>query len=215
MSSFGTPSPGASGGAMTVEFYATDDGTPAIITLDATWTQRVGKADQPASMHLDLDLDQDSNAVTIAEPSPIWVTGTSKRLTYTISYPSEWDVELTRKTGTPDLYFGLDGQGFAVTRTKKCACTLNAMTTELIRYQRQHVKGFKVARNATTRVAGLRARVFESRGSYPGGRSWDLTYVVVRSKFVYVFDYSSDGPLTAADRATANQLVASIAFRGH
>ncbi|MFL5684869.1 MAG: hypothetical protein ACJ77D_02330 [Chloroflexota bacterium] len=213
MSSFGASQPGASAGVMTVEFFVMDDGTPAIIALDATWTQKVGKANQPASMHLDLALDRDGDEVTITEPSPIWVTGKSKRLTYTLSYPSEWDVELTRKAETPDYYFGLDGQGFAVTRTRKCSCTLNVMTSELIRYQRQHVKGFKVVRNTTIRVAGLRARVFESHGTYPGGRSWDLTYLVTRGKYLYVLDYSSERPLTKLDRSTADQIVGSVTFR--
>jgi hypothetical protein len=212
MTSFGT-SPSPAGGTMTVEFYAEEDGTPAVIAIDATWTQKAGKVDQKASMHLDFRLGDGAKSVTIVRPSPIWVTGHSKRLTYTLSYPSEWDVELARKGSDPDFYYGLDGQGFAVTRTKRCACTLNAMTTELIRYQRQHVKGFKVVHNATTRIAGLRARVFESRGTYPGGRAWDLTYVVVRGKYVYVLDYSSEHPLTKVDRETAPQLVGSVAFR--
>ena len=212
MTSLGT-SPGPAGGTMTVEFYANDDGTPAIIALDATWTQKAANVDQKASMHLDFALRDGATLITIAAPSPIWVTGNSKRLAYTLSYPSEWDVELARKGSDPDYYYGVEGQSFAVTRAKKCACTLNAMTTELIRYQRGHVKGFTVARNSTTRVAGLRARVFESRGRYPGGRAWDLTYVVVRGKYVYVLDYSSERPLTKQDRALADQLVASVAFR--
>ena len=206
-------SPAPAGATMTVEFYAEDDGTPAIIALDAAWTQKAGKVDQKASMHLDFTLDQDAAAATIAEPSPIWVTGHSKRLGYTLSYPADWDVELSHKGSDPDFYYGLDGQGFAVTRGKKCACTLNAMTTELIRYERRHVKAFKLVHNATTRVAGRRARVFESQGRYPEGRAWDLTYVVVQGKYLYVLNYSSDHPLTKVDRQLANQLLASVAFR--
>jgi len=212
MTSVGT-SPAPVGGTMTVEFYAEDDGTPAIIALDATWTQKAGKVDQKASMHLDFALDQDAAAPTITPPSPIWVTGRSKRLAYTLSYPADWDVELSRKATDPDYYYGLDGQGFAVTRAKKCACTLNAMTTELIRYERRHVKGFKLLHNATARVDGHRARVFESQGRYPEGRAWDLTYVVVHGKYLYVLNFSSDHPLAKTDRQMANQLVASFAFR--
>jgi hypothetical protein len=59
----------------------------------------------------------------------------------------------------------------------------------------------------------MRARVVESRGTYEGGRSWDLTYLVVRGNYLYLFDYSAPHPLKAADRAMAQQLVGSVAFR--
>ena len=81
------------------------------------------------------------------------------------------------------------------------------MATELIRYERRQIKGFKAIDNTTTRVGGLRARRIESRGTYPGGRSWDLTYLVVRGKYLFVFDYSSDAPLTANDGAAAEQMM--------
>jgi hypothetical protein len=212
LSSFGAATAGSADGPMTIEFYAKDDGTPAGIGIDGTWTQKVDKVDQTASMHLDFALDT-AKTMTIDKPSPIWVTGKSKRLGYAVAYPAEWDVELARKTSGGDYYYGLNGEGFAVTRTAKCKCTLNATAIEVIRYERQHVKGFKVVRNSTARVAGLRARVIESRGTYDGARSWDLTYLVVRGKYLYVFDYSAPHPLKAADRAIAQQLVGSVAFR--
>jgi hypothetical protein len=212
LSSFGAATTGSADGPMTIEFYAQDDGTPAGIGIDATWTQKVDKVDQTASMHLDFALDM-AKTVTIDKPSPIWVTGTSKRLGYAVAYPAEWDVELARKASGIDYYYGLDGEGFAVTRSPKCQCTLNATAVALNRYQRQHVKGFRVIRNSTARVAGMRARVVESRGTYPEGPSWDLTYLVVRGKYLFVLDYSAPHPLKAADRAIAQQLVGSVAFR--
>jgi len=211
LSSFGAATPGSSDGPMTIEFYAKEDGTPAALAIDGTWTQKVGKVDQKATMHLDFDLDL-GQSVTISEPSPIWATGKSKRLGYAVAYPSEWDVELARKASEGDYYYGLNGEGVTVTRTAKCHCTLNATALEVIRYERQHIKGFRVIRNSTARVAGLRARVVESRGTYEGGRSWDLTYLVVRGKYLYVFDYSAPHPLKAADRAMAEQLVGSVTF---
>ena len=212
MTSLATAPQGSSDGAMRIEFFAEADGTPAIIALDATWTQKVGDADQPASMHLDMVLADGGTPVTIDAPSPVWTTGKSKRLGYTIAYPTEWDVEFARKTSGLDTYYGLEGEALTATRTTKCRCSLNALATELIRYERRQIKGFKAIGNATTRVGGLRARRIESRGTYPGGRSWDLTYLVVRGKYLFVFDYSSDAPLTANDRAAAEQMMRTVVF---
>jgi len=212
MASFGVAPAGTKDAVMTIEFLVKDDGTPAVITIDGNWTQKVGKSDAQALMHLEFALDL-AKKVTVTEPSSIWVTGTSKRFGYRVAYPSEWDVELARKTPGNDYYYGLDGEAFAVTRSPKCHCTLNATAIALNRYQRQHVKGFRVIHNSTARVAGMRARVVESRGTYEGGRSWDLTYLVVRGKYLYLFDYSAPHPLKAADRAMAQQLVGSVAFR--
>ena len=212
MSSF-SAAPGSSDGVMTVEFYAEADGTPAIIAVDATWTQKVAKTDTPASMHLDMVLADGGTPPTIEPPSPIWVTKPSKRLAYTLAYPSDWDADLASKPSGTDYYYGLDGEAIAVTRTKKCQCTLNAVATELVRYQRQHTKAFKAIKNTTARVGGLRARRIESRGTYAGGRSWDLTYLVVRGKYMFVFDYSSDAPLTATDRKAAEQIMQAVVFR--
>jgi DcrB-like protein len=213
MAAFGGASPGSSNAELTIEFYAEPDGTPAIIALDGTWTQDVGATDQPASMHLDFTLADHASIAAIQAPSPIWVTKASKRLAYTMSYPSGWDVEPARKTSGADYYYGLDGEGVIVTRTTKCRCTLNATTNEVIRYERRHAKGFKVARNTTMRLGGQRARRLESHGTYDGHRSWDLTYLVVRGKYLFIFDYGSDAPLTATDRATADQMMQSVVFR--
>ena len=214
MSAFGPASQGSSNAVMTIEFYAEPDGTPAIIVLDGSWTQKAGATDQPASMHLDLSLADGATPLTIEPPSPVWVTKPSKRLAYTMSYPDDWDVELAKKTSGADYYWGLDGEGVAVTRSKKwCRCTLNALANDVVRYERQHSKGFKVVSNATTRVGGLRARRIESHGTYAGNRSWDLTYLVMRGKYVFILDYSSDGPLTVKDRAMAAQIMQAVVFR--
>ena len=212
MASF-SAAPGSSDGVMTVEFYAEADGTPAIIAIDATWTQTVGKTATPASMHLDMVLADGGTPPTIEPPSPIWVTKPSKHLAYTLAYPSDWDADLASKPSGTDYYYGLDGEAIAVTRTKKCRCTLNAVASELVRYQRQHIKAFKAIKTTTARVGGLRARRIESRGTYAGSRSWDLTYLVVRGRYMFVFDYSSDAPLTATDREAAEQIMQAVVFR--
>jgi len=134
-------------------------------------------------------------------------------LAYTLAYPSDWDADLASKPSGTDYYYGLDGEAIAVTRTKKCRCTLNAVASELVRYQRQHIKAFKAIKTTTARVGGLRARRIESRGTYAGSRSWDLTYLVVRGRYMFVFDYSSDAPLSATDREAAEQIMQAVVFR--
>jgi hypothetical protein len=213
MSALGAASAGATDGNVALEFYAEDDGTPAIISLDASWTQKVGKVDQPASMHLDMFLSRVGQTITIAPPETVWVTTASRRLGYRVARPSDWDVEFAKKATANDWFYGPDGDVVAVYREANCRCKLNAISAEFIRYERTHVKSFKVVSNSAAKVGGLRARVIESRGTYPNGRSWDLTYLVVWGRAAYVLDYSSDAPLTAQDRATAADMIGSVVFR--
>jgi DcrB len=211
-SALGAIPAGATGATLAVEFYAEDDGTPAIITIDASWTQKVGKADQPASMHLDMILSSVGRPIAVEAPSPVWVAMSSKRLGYRMSRPSDWDVELARKSSGNDYLFGPGGDTVATARTS-CRCTLNAVTTDLIRYERNHTKGFKVVSNNTARVGGLRARRIESRGTYPNGRSWNLTWIVVRGRSVFFFNYNSDAPLTPQDRSVAAAMIGTVVFK--
>jgi hypothetical protein len=214
MASLGAAPAGASDATVTLEFFAEPDGTPAIISIDASWTQKVGNADQPAAMHLDMILSRVGQTITVAAPATVWVTTPSKRLSYTMARPSDWDADLARTVKGTDFLVGPDGQGLGVTRTAMgCRCTLNQMTGGLIRYERSHIKSFKLVSNSAARVGGLRARRLESRGTYATGRSWDLTFLVVRGTYVYVFDYGSPTPLTPQDRTLATQLISTVVFR--
>jgi hypothetical protein len=87
---FGTGT-GAQDAAFTVDFYATDDGTPAIVEMAGTWTIVSGDVDVPASLKFDDTLSGVGTPQTVTPPDDVWVRYSSK-LGYTMAHPAGWKV---------------------------------------------------------------------------------------------------------------------------
>jgi hypothetical protein len=75
----------------TLEFYAQEDGTLAVLTMSLAWTQASAGAEIPAKMQLDFSFDS-ASAPTIAAPDDVWKRYTSDRFHYSIGYPDAWTV---------------------------------------------------------------------------------------------------------------------------
>ena len=83
----------ATDAAFTVDLYATDDGTPAIMTVTGSWTTVSGDTSVPTSMTFDLVLSDIGEPQTITAPEDVWVRYTSTKLGYTMAHPADWTVE--------------------------------------------------------------------------------------------------------------------------
>jgi hypothetical protein len=77
---------------VTIDFYAEDDGTPAVFSVDGSWTQLINGLDFDVSFVMDLTLSNVGSPITIKAPSDVWTTYTSP-LGYTMSHPKEFTVE--------------------------------------------------------------------------------------------------------------------------
>lgn len=98
----------AKDGAFTIDFYATDDGTPAILVLAGTWTVVNGDAEAPAEVTYSVALSGVGTPQTITAPDDVWVRYHSKTLGYTMAHPADWTVTSAKDKDT----YLLNGQGY-------------------------------------------------------------------------------------------------------
>jgi hypothetical protein len=99
---------GATDAAFTVDLYATDDGTPAIMAVTGSWTTVSGDQSIPTSMTFDLVFSDIGKPQTITAPEDVWVRFTSSKLGYTMAHPALWTVESEKDQ---DAYL-VNGQGY-------------------------------------------------------------------------------------------------------
>ncbi len=91
--------------AFTMDFYAEDDGTPAIMEISGTWTTTFAGQDAPANMDLLFDLSKWGTNVVVTPPTDVWETNTSKANGYSMAYPRDWTVTAL-KSGDEYLFGG-------------------------------------------------------------------------------------------------------------
>jgi hypothetical protein len=77
---------------VTIDFYATDDGTPAVFSIEGTWVQLINGSDFTVEFLMDLTLSNVGSAITIDPPSDVWTTYTSP-LGYSMAHPDSFSVE--------------------------------------------------------------------------------------------------------------------------
>jgi hypothetical protein len=92
----------------TIDFYATDDGTPAIIAITGAWTTVSGDTEVPTTVTYELSFSDVGTAQTVTPPEGVWVRYTSKTHHYTMAHPADWTVESEKGK---DSYL-LNGQGY-------------------------------------------------------------------------------------------------------
>ena len=105
---FGLDSEGVKDATFTVDFYAKDDGTPAVMAITGKWTQVSGDTSLPAEMAFDMTFDDVGEPQVINPPEDVWVRYTSKALGYTMAHPPDWTVESKKNQDT----YLLNDQGY-------------------------------------------------------------------------------------------------------
>lgn len=87
----------------TLDFYARDDGSLAVMSVGLEWTVDSGGTPVPAAMTIDFAFDENPT-VSIAPPDEIWAKYTSKQHAYTIGYPADWDLVKAESDEEMDLF---------------------------------------------------------------------------------------------------------------
>jgi hypothetical protein len=98
---------GAKDPVFTVDFYATDDGTPAHVVFDGTFTYVSGDTEVAASAIYDLALSEVGTPHLIAPPDDVWVRYHSKARGYTMAHPAGSKITSDKDKDT----YQLSGQG--------------------------------------------------------------------------------------------------------
>jgi hypothetical protein len=87
----------------TLDFYARDDGSLAVMSVGLEWTVDSGGTPVPVAMTLDFAFDENPT-VSIAPPDEIWTRYTSKQHAYTIGYPADWQLIKSESADEMDLF---------------------------------------------------------------------------------------------------------------
>jgi hypothetical protein len=106
-SAFGVDESSAKDATFTLDFYATDDGTPAVMAIAGSWTQVTGATEVPTTMSFDIALDDVGEPQVINPPDDVWVRYTSD-LGYTMAHPPDWTVASKKNQDT----YLLNDQGY-------------------------------------------------------------------------------------------------------
>ncbi len=99
---------GATDASFGMDFFTTDDGTPAIIGIDGSWTQTNGRVVLPVVIRLEFTLSDVGTSQTVSPPDDVWVRYTSQTFAYTMAHPADWTVGPSK---TQDAY-AIDGQPY-------------------------------------------------------------------------------------------------------
>ena len=117
--------------SVTADFWARDDGTPAIWTVGATWSQGTGSTAVPAELLVDIDLAGLGVGATVAAPVDAWTGFRSTRFGYSMARDPGWTV--TEAQGA-DQYL-LDGTPYVYVVAQDAAgYTLDRFHDELVAY---------------------------------------------------------------------------------
>ena len=111
---------GATDVAFAMDFLATDDGTPAIIGIDGSWTQTEGDAAVPVAIDFEFALSEVGTPHSVSPPDDVWTVNRSKTFPYTMAHPATWTVESSK---TEDAY-AIDGQPYVYVAPQKLAKAL-------------------------------------------------------------------------------------------
>lgn len=106
---------------VTMDFYAEDDGTPAIFTVKGTWLQLIGGQDINVDFVMDMTLSKIGSKITIEAPEDVW-TSYESPLGYSMAHPMAFSVE--NRDGY-DAYVG-DGVDYVYVQSWPEAAGLNA-----------------------------------------------------------------------------------------
>jgi hypothetical protein len=111
---------GAKDPTFTMDLYATDDGTPAIIAINGSWTQVSDGTESPIDIDVEYAFSEPSATQTIVAPPDPWTLYTSSTFTYEMAHPDAWTVESAKDK---DSYL-LDGQPYVYVAPQKVAKSL-------------------------------------------------------------------------------------------
>jgi hypothetical protein len=200
----GLTAAGITDAKLSLVFYAEADGTPAIVSLTATWTQ----SGQPARMVMDMRFVQIGGSLAITIPAHVWTTFASTRFHYLMDFPDDWDVSTTDKTFDR---FASPGESFALaTRAKTNGATLNDIAKAEIAVNKK--SSLVLVKNESYKVAGQQARFITYGATLSGKKYAAYEVIVVNGAYWYGMVWLSPAASAAADLVTAKLMISTFAF---
>ena len=88
---FGVPA--AARGDTRLEFYAEEDGTPAGLGINASWSQELVTGETEVEMRTEYSFQRIPATQRIERPTEVWVLRPGPENAYSFAVPEDWDVE--------------------------------------------------------------------------------------------------------------------------
>lgn len=142
---------GTKDSTFSLDFYATDAGVPAVMTMSGTWTQVTATADVPCSMTFDIAFTDVGKPQTITPPTDVWTVYTSK-LGYSMAHPADWTVTSAKGEDT----YAIEGQGYVYVSTSAYKGSTAKFAADLKASYKKPFKG-DPASQAPTALGGVAA----------------------------------------------------------
>jgi hypothetical protein len=204
----------ATGTQVTVEGWADGEGTPATITVTASWTQPGKPAPVPVSITMDMVIDGAAQTINSPTDDDLWVVRTSTIQHVQLAVPATW--EYTKGSAKkPDYFDGYDGSFVVVYRYKSPGVTLN----DWVNYARTHIakwsnlKGAKLDKASATKLGGQPARLLRIHGKFDGIAKTHLDVIAVKNGYVYELLLSVPRTPTADDLAMLQTFLSTFAYK--
>lgn len=196
---------------LTPQFLVAVDGTPAVMLLEASWTQVLAGADTPVSLSLEFAFDDWGAGATIRPPDDVWVTYRSDELGYSMAHPDDWTVT---RSNDQDV-FGRDGAGFVYVAPQDLP---TALTTEqfreaVVEASKDELGGAPVSIEPATLGGQAAHRVTYRTEDASGAKIVLVDYLTVRGLVGWeVYLIALAGETEARDLAFFEAFIASFAF---
>ena len=205
----GQTDPSISGPGGSIEFWAKDDGSPAVMAAVATWKQKVAGVLSDVTMSMEFTFTDVGTSFTIAEPAEVWTTYASKSHHLVFGYPVDWDLFKAKGKTTYDEVVAPVGPYATIYRYPARGFALNS----IVRYITSNPdkdKGFHVDSVKTVTVAGVAGRQMFIHTTVKGKkRYWVFTFIL-KGTYFYEIDLFDAKGQEAKDQALAKEFAATL-----
>jgi hypothetical protein len=149
---FGLTGPSAVDATGTIEFYAHDDGTLAVMTVSLAWNADLGGGSTvPARIAMDFTFDDEAVA-EIRPPDVVWSRFTSEQHGYTIGYPSAWYLRASKSDSDADAFAASPAEFAMAIRERQPKAAADNLAAYVRAFKR--ATGWKVEIDEATQVSG-------------------------------------------------------------
>jgi hypothetical protein len=205
----GLTDPSITGTAGSIEFWADDAGTPAVMTAKSTWKQTASGAPVDVALTIDFTFSDFGTSFAIAAPEEIWTTYTSSLNHMTFGYPVDWDLFKAKGKIKYDEVSGPAAAYADFSRYASRGFTLNQLV-RLISANPDRVQGFHVDSAKTVKMAGLAGRQMLIHATVQGKKRYWIFTFVLKGSYFYEVDLFDNKGHEKDDLILANQIVSTI-----
>jgi len=207
----GFDDPAMGNAAATLEAWAEEDGTPAVMLITASWSQASGEVTMAATMTMELAFKLMS--VEVATPANVWARQESAIFGYKAAYPADWEFQ-AGSADAADWFSGFDGSWIGVWREKTDGSSLSTITTWVSRHLDEFagLKSSKLDSNTAAKLAGVTARRLDYHGTADGEAVWETTIIAVSGSWAYFVDFGTLHEPTKADLERLSTFLAQFSM---